>query len=88
MNKSPDDRFAIRARVGVGASIGTVLGAALAALLIDTTQATLIGSALGAAGGAMVGSRLKSEAFQFFWVEKRRNCACVCNFFEIKSTKF
>ncbi|MCJ7569145.1 MAG: hypothetical protein MUO58_16625 [Anaerolineales bacterium] len=75
MNTPPDKGYEFRARIGVGASLGALLGAALGALFFTTPQAVIISSLLGAGLGAAVGSRLRSQAFQFIWIEYSRDVA-------------
>ena len=75
MNTPPDKGYEFRARIGVGASLGTLLGVAIGALFFTTPQAVIISSLLGAGLGAAVGSRLRSQAFQFIWIEYSRDVA-------------
>jgi hypothetical protein len=75
MNTPPDESYQFRARIGVGASLGTLLGVALGVLLFTTPQAVIISSLLGAGLGAAAGSRLRSQAFQFIWIEYSRDVA-------------
>jgi hypothetical protein len=75
MKTPPDESYALRASIGVGASLGTLLGAILAALFYSTPQAVIIGSIIGAGLGAVVGSRIRSQAFQFLWIEYSRDVA-------------
>ena len=75
MNTPPDKGYEFRARIGVGASLGALLGAALGALFFTTPQAVIISSLLGAGLGAAAGSRLRSQAFQFIWIEYSRDVA-------------
>lgn len=75
MKRSSDENYERRAGIGVGASIGTLIGAVLGALFFTTPQAAIIGSILGAGLGAAVGTRLRSQAFQFIWIEYSRDVA-------------
>ncbi len=75
MKTPPDESYQFRARIGVGASLGTLLGASLAALFFDAPQFVIVGVIIGAGLGAAVGSRLKSQAFQFIWIEYSREVA-------------
>jgi hypothetical protein len=75
MNTPPDKGYEFRARIGVGASLGALFGAVLGAIFFTTPQAVIISSLLGAGLGAAVGSRLRSQAFQFIWIEYSRDVA-------------
>ncbi len=69
MSKTPNGDYQRRARIGIGASIGTIFGAGVAELLFDGAHFVIIGLTIGAALGAVVGTQLKSESFQFIWIE-------------------
>ena len=75
MKRPRDESYQFRARIGVGASLGALLGALLAAWFFDAAQFVIIGTIVGAGLGAAVGSRLKSQAFQFIWIEYSREVA-------------
>ncbi len=75
MNTPPDKGYEFRARIGVGASLGALFGAVLGAIFFTTPQAVIVSSLLGAGLGAAVGSRLRSQAFQFIWIEYSREVA-------------
>jgi hypothetical protein len=72
MNTPPDESYQFRARIGVGASLGALLGALLAALFFATIQAVIIGMIIAAGLGAAVASRIKTQAFQYLWIEYSR----------------
>ena len=75
MKTPPDERYQFRARIGVGASFGALFGALLAAWFFATPQAVIIGTIIAAGLGAAIVSRLKSQAFQFIWIEYSREVA-------------
>jgi len=75
MNTPQDESYQFRARIGVGASLGTLLGTLLAAWFFATIQAVIVGMIIGAGLGAAFGSRIKSQAFQFIWIEYSRDVA-------------
>jgi hypothetical protein len=73
--RQADERYEHRARIGAGASFGTIIGAILAALIFLTTQAVLIVVIIGAGLGALIGSRIRSQAIQFMWIEYSKEVA-------------
>ncbi len=61
MNALQDEGYQFRARIGVGAS-----------QFFATIQAVIIGMIIASGLGAAVGSRIRSQAFQFIWIEYSR----------------
>jgi hypothetical protein len=75
INAPRDESYQFRARIGVGALLGTLLGASLASWFFAATQAVIIGMIIAAGLGAAVGSRIKSQSFQFISIEYSREMA-------------
>ena len=72
MKDTSDESFEFRARIGVGACLGIALGAVLAQLIVGTIQAKIIGMIVGGLSGALVGWRLRSQTFEYLWIELPR----------------
>ena len=76
MKKSQDENYQRRASIGVGASLGVLVGSLFAELFFGgSLQVKILSIVIGAGVGAMIGSRIKSRAFQFLWIEYSRAVA-------------
>lgn len=75
MNPSSNDKYQSRARIGVGAAVGTIIGALVGEIFYGTTAAGLIGTFIGAVIGGAIGSRMRSQSFQFIWIEYSKQVA-------------
>jgi hypothetical protein len=69
MEPSSNDKYQARARIAVVASVGMILGSLVGEIFYDTTTAKWIWILIGTVIGGAIGSRMRSQAFQFIWIE-------------------
>ncbi|MFC1879234.1 hypothetical protein ACFLZW_04915 [Chloroflexota bacterium] len=69
MKSQSEKEYDSRASIGVGASLGAVVGALLTEVFVESSLLVTGGSLLGAVLGGIIGSRIKSEAYQYLWIE-------------------
>jgi hypothetical protein len=75
MKPSSDKKYQARARIGVVASVGMIIGALVGEIFYDTSTAKLIWILIGTVIGGAIGSRMRSQSFQFIWIEYSRQVA-------------
>ena len=69
MKNPSDSEYDIRSGIGIGASLGSILGAVLGEIFFESAFYVILISIIGAGLGGVVGSRLRSQSFQFIWIE-------------------